>query len=1088
MAILKVLNKAVNRLNTLPSIARLALFILVLATLIFMGAAYAADCGNPGSPTPVFWLDLNESTGASGTTLDDVCGTNDFQRLSTTERVTGWWNGAQSWKKGDSDRAYNYSTAAMGITNGNFTARALIKPISDTGGASNEVLMVGNNSGTAKYNYMYMLINNINRFHCVCGTGTGYNEIYTVGVFEVGKWYDFECIFNGTRLAVWLNGTYNISVAATCGGGLNGTVQLGAYDIAGTYAFNGTIDEVAFWQTDLSQNTTWITNLYNNNYINAPANGTVGCSITLNNYPDGYHTNDDNPNLNYSITCYDSMPTSCQANTNDSTVFSLFSTPPTNGTSKILTLYETFLQPLADGNYTWNVSCTNTTLTNFSETRSFIIDTVSPVLTFTNPANNSQYAYNTTLNNLSVVCQDLNVYNLSVAIVNDSGQQSIYTNSTPGGVNLTYLTLTNTFTSGLSQGAYWAVANCSDSHTGKHWKAEEIYNDTIQFKVRKGSDWVTVDFDNSTNTSFTEQQDRVKWGFTATVNNNSNIREVVKVRCDAPLYLVNPSIAHFVCGNYWIDFADLADQGYSFEIDKVNDYKYKIKIKKNGVGAPGDKVFLDPAVGGLSWTTETHNFTISYAPTVTLTYPVNLTVACWFEPCETAFIFTPASFIDLTAAQLYGNFSGAWAANATNQTDLINGTSNTITVNLSRGFYAWNVRVNDSINASFAAVNLTLGLVAPTIGTCNGTAGAAAINFTFYNEENVSVPIYANMSAVIDVYNYERTYNLTVNGSWTNTTNVTLCVYPSNTSIVLDSFQEYNGSFAGFSKREYFLRNATLPAGLVVTVPLYALPYSLSSLLSVTVVSQILPVENAYITFERYYSDLNQYIGVGMAKTNEDGLGSAYIQPNSIYYRMVIEKDFTVLKTTTSTKFAASTITVDVSESGQSEYFRYSNGVAFNCSFNGTTDLIVCQVIDTSGLVPAVRFTAYEQTPFSTSPVCYNRTTSTASVVFFCDISNITNPVVYSLVAEAPESDILLWGGTVQSGATAAVFGDVGLFASVGVIAGIAFLGLITPPMLIVMGAFGLVVTVAMGLMNLSLAGIIAVGFLAALLLARMRE
>jgi hypothetical protein len=1044
--------------------ARLALFILVLATLVFMGAASAACVAH---------YSLNNTKG-----WDNDC--------SLSYNITS--GNAVSGAAGVFSEAYSFNGINQGLLDGDidlasaFTICAWV----------NQSSLVSNQGYVSKYdgtdtntNYVFSFANSNASARLFLSDGANLFFTYSNVSIAINKWYHICTWWDSvtSTAGFWINNSragedVSSNSAVTNGQGVMlGYISGGA----GSY-FGGTMDDVFIFSHVL--NSTELSNLfYYGNTTGIPTT-TIGCNITLNNYPDGYHTNDDNPNLNYSITCYGSMPTSCQANTNDTTVFSLFPTPPTNGSSKTLTLYETFLQPLNDGNYTWNVSCTNTTLTSFSENRSFILDTANPVLNFTSPANNSQYAYETT-SNLNVTCRDLNVYNLSVAIVNDSGQQSIYTNSTPSGGNLT---LTNTFISGLSQGAYWAVANCSDSHTKKKWKADQIINETLQIKIRKGDAWVILDWDNSSTSNYSELEDRVKWGFWAQVNNNSKINEVLRVKCDEPLYLVNASIAHFVCGAYWIDFADLAESGYTFEINQVNDYKYKVRIKKNNAGNPGDWIYTDPSVGGLNWISETNDFTISYAPTVTLTYPVNFTLACFAEPCLTSFQFTPTSFITLTSAQLYGNFSGAWAANQTNQTDLINGTSNTITVNLSLGFYEWNILVNDSINASYAAANVTLGLVAPTIGACNGTAGAASINFTFYNEENVSVPIYANMSAVITVLNYARTYNLTVNGSWTNTTNVTLCVYPANTSIVLDSFQEYNGSFAGFSKREYFLRNASLPAGLVVTVPLYALPYSLSSLLSVTVVSQILPVENAYITFERYYSDLNQYIGVGMAKTNEEGLGSAYIQPNSIYYRMVIEKDFTVLKTTTSTKFAASTITVDVSESGQSEYFRYSNGVAFNCTFNSTTDLIVCQVIDTSGLVPAVRFTAYEQTPFSTSPVCYNRTTSTASVVFFCDISNITNPVVYSLVAEAPESDIWLWGGTVQSGATAAVFGDVGLFASVGIITGIAFLGLITPPMLIVMGAFGFVVTVAMGLMNLSLAGIIAVGFLAALLLARMRE
>ena len=120
---------------------------------------------------------------------------------------------------------------------------------------------------------------------------------------------------------------------------------------------------------------------------------------------------------------------------------------------------------------------------------------------------------------------------------------------------------------------------------------------------------------------------------------------------------------------------------------------------------------------------------------------------------------------NISYCQLYGNFTGAWAANISNSTPVVNYAVNNITfnnltlTNLSNGVYIWNVYCNNTGGViGFGSKNFTIGI--------DASSPVITIN-TPINNYNTSGNITLNWS-ISDVSSI--TLNYTIN----KTTNVTL--------------------------------------------------------------------------------------------------------------------------------------------------------------------------------------------------------------------------------------------------------------------------------------------------------------------------
>ena len=121
------------------------------------------------------------------------------------------------------------------------------------------------------------------------------------------------------------------------------------------------------------------------------------------------------------------------------------------------------------------------------------------------------------------------------------------------------------------------------------------------------------------------------------------------------------------------------------------------------------------------------------APSIYLSSPANSATSA----ANVTFQYTVTDNSNIHGScYVYGNFSGAWARNQTNQTAVGSGTNN-INVTLTDGIYIWNVNCSDSSgNSAFNATNRTLTVDATPPGitasgpTVTQTSGSVTLTAT----------------------------------------------------------------------------------------------------------------------------------------------------------------------------------------------------------------------------------------------------------------------------------------------------------------------------------------------------------------------
>ncbi|MBN2094959.1 MAG: DUF2341 domain-containing protein [Candidatus Aenigmarchaeota archaeon] len=267
----------------------------------------------------------------------------------------------------------------------------------------------------------------------------GHTETLNLG------WNHIVGVYNGTDLAVYLNGglSYNRSASGSIladGGGL----RIGRYDATGHF-FNGTIDEVRIYNRSLNSSEIWLlyqselakyepdkyrfyanlTDLVNGTYTYyAWGNDTAGnqdftdgamyrtlyvgavskFSVYLNAPANDTNTSNNMPDFNFTVNG-SKLTYSCTLFVNESSYGMNASVQ--NNTPTIITADDF----LPDGLLEWYINCTSAGIVNLSEIRQITVDNTTPVTTASAVNNDSTpYTFNTWTSsnyvNVTLNCND----------------------------------------------------------------------------------------------------------------------------------------------------------------------------------------------------------------------------------------------------------------------------------------------------------------------------------------------------------------------------------------------------------------------------------------------------------------------------------------------------------------------------------------------------------------------------------------------------------------------------------------------------------------------------------------------------------
>lgn len=353
---------------------------------------------------------------------------------------------------------------------------------------------------------------------------------------------------------------------------------------------------------------------------------------------------------------------------------------------------------------------------------------------------------------------------------------------------------------------------------------------------------------------------------------------------------------------------------------------------------------------------------------------------------------------------------------------------------------------------------------------CSWLSNVTTLIFTVWDEENTSASLNASLDITFEViggsnYSFEYAANHTHS----------VCIFPTDDTIQVHMHAQYEDT--GYYPRSYFFYNATL-TNQSTNISLYLIDNSTGARILYTVVDSAGDEqEGVIIKTLRYYVGTNTYQTVGMMKTDSEGKSIGYWVPYDVWYKYLLEKDGVLLDTKDASQIAENEITLTIDPSTIIEWFKYYGSIAYNCSFDNSTEYIKCTVTDTSGsTMTQACIEVREIFPLNTTLIC-SQCGNAPSTTIGCHVGNVTGRAfVYSLNASLNfnplrmivlEQEILDW----LEGARAIVGleGTLLVFLLIGTL---GFIGLWHPEVSIILILFTLGATFWLGLLDTSLLGL----------------
>ncbi|MFA4886716.1 MAG: LamG domain-containing protein [Candidatus Nanoarchaeia archaeon] len=660
--------------------------------------------------------------------------TQDYSGLGNNGTVNGTvWN---STGGRDGKGAYEFNGASAKIHLGNrgslepqnFTITAWIKPLSTAGSR----YIFAKTSGTTGY---YMTISSGVLLTAVFFTEPGNSGFTTVDPIPTNQWTFVAFTWNGTYSTTYINETpqnfINSGARTVQHANIEATIGRHSNHDTGGY-FSGTIDEFTFYNKSLSPQQ--LSALYRNrtdlivrqelkagesweacitpNDETADGNTTCSNNISINGLiPIPTFIANTEANGTYKsqefILINITTPTDIVSSYN----FTIGNSTTVNTTSYTLgNLTSTFnfsILGLGNDTYRYNVTMVGPGGTNTSETRTIILDTRLPILTFiaSTEANGTAKAQNFVFLNISITNEN-NLANITFSFSN-----STTVNTTVW--NISNSTYSFNFTGGLGNDTYRYNVTVRDLANNVNTSETRVL---ILDQHLPLISFVTPTLPNNTRIN----QNYLFVNVTLNEQNFANITFII-----GNSSMINTTI--YTTNTFFYNFSTLANTTYSYNVT-VRDLANNVNTSETRT------VTIDTDIPAVSLTNPADDFVTSTQDFITFN-------------CSTT------DTIGLSNISLFTNTTGSFILNHTiNITGTSNATNFTLYgSSLAQGIYTWNCRALDTTsNSAFSAFNrtfiidrtppaataslasATINVGESTTGTCTGTdnIGIELLTFT----------------------------------------------------------------------------------------------------------------------------------------------------------------------------------------------------------------------------------------------------------------------------------------------------------------------------------------------------------------------
>jgi hypothetical protein len=270
------------------------------------------------------------------------------------------------------------------------------------------------------------------------------------------------------------------------------------------------------------------------------------------------------------------------------------------------------------------------------------------------------------------------------------------------------------------------------------------------------------------------------------------------------------------------------------------------------------------------------------------------------------------------------------------------------------------------------------------------------------------------------------------------------------------------------STRWYFLSQASI-GNETNNIKLYLLNDSVDSTVSLTTQNSYgYPLENIYVSFQRYYIAENLYRTVAMAKSDNEGKSTVSLYTANTWYKYILVQNGVVKNIIGPSQITTTDLLLPISSASVETWEDYNAAITRSCAYSTTTKYLTCTFTSTSGLFTEIcldvdSIGVLNNTDYSLS--CLS-TSSGTLMSNLSSLSSVNQSAVYMLYGVG--SLIPLEQGTVQLG-YGLFYGALGVFITIIMFCVCVGLGRWNPTVSLIFGYVGLWSCAAMGLIDIPL-------------------
>jgi len=400
--------------------------------------------------------------------------------------------------------------------------------------------------------------------------------------------------------------------------------------------------------------------------------------------------------------------------------------------------------------------------------------------------------------------------------------------------------------------------------------------------------------------------------------------------------------------------------------------------------------------------------------------------------------------------------------------DLSNGSRESYFYNYSQNItsFSFNTECNTSNATVWAVLNLTFR------DEINRTHEFTDFDATFFVYTQGNDPS-TNKSQSLSLNSINQTY---------------ICMSATNSTNNYTAYAQFRYYTTASNPRDYYIINMTLD-NVTDNVDLFSLPSTLASGISHLIEDgNYLPLEGLYIDAQRYYVGTNTYKTVAMGKSDKDGYDNIFLRKNDVYYRYFIKNDTRVVFTSSPQKLTADEISFSISEPTFSELLTAFGNVQTALTFDNTTKTYTLSYSSLDGTTVTdicLRATKINTTNFIT----YCDTCDTASSgTITCTVSGDDGTYIgQAYLKSNPESFVESLIIVLGANSFLRDVGLTGVLMTIIFAGTVAFAGIWSPVLAIILFLAALFASSILGLINLPLVTILGLACVGGILIYKLR-